>query len=44
MNLINRIIRLIEQRMLRKLERYVSPLSDSTRPTAPWTFVKPHHQ
>ena len=44
MNLINRIIRLIEQRMLRKLERYVSSLSDSARPPTPWTLVKPHHQ
>ncbi len=42
MNLINRIIRLIEQRMLRKLERYVSSLSDSARPAGPWTLF--HHQ
>ncbi len=35
MNLINRTIRLLEQRMLRKLERYVSSLSDAALPAAP---------
>lgn len=43
MNLINRTIRLLEQRMLRKLERYVSPRSDATLTAAPWMFVKPNH-
>jgi hypothetical protein len=44
MNLINRTIRLLEQRMLRKLERYVSSRSGAGLPAAPAMFVNASYQ